>query len=69
MKLLKFTKTSFLHMQLGKASLIKHFFSDPGKIKICLGENLKLRLIVSLKYNHSPHCLECQPWVNYKTSR
>ena len=58
----------FLHLQLGKASLIKHFFSDPEKTKMCLGENLTLWLIVSLKYNHSPRCLELQPWVNYKTS-
>lgn len=55
-------------MLLGKASLIKHFLSDPEETKICLAENLKLTLIMSLKYKHSPLCLDLQPWVNCKTS-
>lgn len=36
-------------MLLGKASLIKHFLSDPEETKICLAENLKLTLIMSLQ--------------------
>ena len=55
-------------MLLGKASLIKHFLSDPEETKICLAENLKLTLIMSLKYKHSPLCLDLQPWVNGKNS-
>ena len=43
----------FLYMQLEKASLIKHFFSDPEKRNIYLAEHLKLTLIMFLKYKHS----------------
>ena len=43
----------FLYMQLEKASLIKHCFSDPEKTNIYLAERLKLTLIMFLKYKHS----------------
>lgn len=69
MELLKFKKSQFsLHIQLGKAGLIKCFFSDPEETKISLGKNLRLTLIMSLKYKHSPCCLELQPWINCETS-
>ena len=46
-------------MQLGRTSLLKlFFFSDPEETKIYLGENLKLMLLMCLKYNHNPHSLE-----------
>ena len=69
MKLLKLKKKK-VHFAyaIRESQLDKTLFSDPEETKLCLAENLKLTLIRSLKYKHSPLCLDLQPWVNSKNS-
>ena len=71
MKLLKLKKKKkkvHFTYAVRESQLDKTLFSDPEETKICLAENLKLTLIMSLKYKYSPLCLDLQSWVNSKTS-